>query len=172
MIETKKISLPIEGMTCASCVTKVEKAISKAEGIANVSVNLATEKVSFEIDTDRADLNKIAELIDDAGYKIDLSVLSDKKDASSLKQITDYKSLYEEQTKKDFIVALILTIPIIIINMGMLWETFNDIIPLSTEQLNKILLLLTTPVIFIPGKRFFTAFWKNLRHLTADMNSL
>ncbi len=172
MIKTSKISLPVEGMTCASCVTKVEKAISKAEGIKNVSVNLATEKVSFEIDSEKADLNKIAELVNDMGYKIDFSVLSNKTDTSSLKQTTDYKNSYEGQTKKDFIFALILTIPIIIINMGMMWEAFTDIIPLSTEQINKILLLLTTPIIFIPGKRFFSAFWKNLLHLTADMNSL
>jgi len=170
-IETKKISLPVEGMTCASCVARVEKAISKAEGVKNVNVNLATEKVSFEIESENFNLTRIAELIDDAGYKIDLSGLTEnKKFIGESNEV--YKSTFEDQTKRDFIFALIFTIPVTIINMGMMWEGFTNFIPLSPDYLNKILLILTTPIIFIPGKRFFTAFWKNLLHLTADMNSL
>ena len=170
-IETKKITLPVEGMTCASCVARVEKAISKANGVKNVSVNLATEKVSFEIESENYDLTRIAELIDDAGYKIDHSGFTEnKKFISESNEV--YKSTFEDQTKKDFILALVFTIPVTIINMGMMWEGFTNLVPLSSDYLNKILLILTTPIIFIPGKRFFTAFWKNLTHLNADMNSL
>ena len=60
MIETKKISLPVEGMTCASCVARVEKTVAKVEGIKNVSVNLATEKVSFDYDPKLVDLKDVA----------------------------------------------------------------------------------------------------------------
>jgi len=56
--------------------------------------------------------------------------------------------------------------------MGMMWIEFHNVIPFSNETVNKILLLLTIPVVFISGKRFYTIFWKNLLHLTADMNSL
>lgn len=172
MIQTKKISLPVEGMTCASCVARVEKAVSKADGVKNVSVNLATEKVSFEIDSDKADLKSIAELVDDAGYKLDITSFQKSKENKLANENVDYRSSYEDQTKKDFLIALVLTIPIAIINMGMMWDGFINIIPLSSDHLNKILLLLTTPIIFIPGKRFFSAFWKNFLHFTADMNSL
>ncbi|MFO7525930.1 MAG: cation transporter, partial [Ignavibacteriaceae bacterium] len=147
MIETNKISLPIEGMTCASCVARVEKAVSKAEGVKNVSVNLATEKVTFELKNGQTDLSKIAALVDEAGYKIDVSSLKDKK-VIPVRESSDYKSSYEDQIRRDFIIALILTIPIAIINMGMMWEGFTNFIPLSNDYLNKILLLLTTPVIF------------------------
>jgi P-type Cu+ transporter len=170
-IETKKISLPVEGMTCASCVARVEKAISKADGVKNVTVNLATEKVSFEIESENFDLTRVAELIDEAGYEVDLSGFTEnKKFISESNEV--YKSTFEDKTKKDFILALIFTIPVTIINMGMMWEGFTNFIPLSSDYLYKILLILTTPIIFIPGKRFFTAFWKNLTHLYADMNSL
>ena len=56
--------------------------------------------------------------------------------------------------------------------MGMMWEGFflNNL--LNVEQINKILLLLTTPVLFVSGKRFYKIFWNNLKHFTADMNSL
>ena len=171
MIETKKISLPVEGMTCASCVARVEKAVSKAEGVKNVSVNLATEKVSFEIENGKADFKSIAKLVEDAGYKIDLSQVNNDKIKTSQNE-NKFKDSFEDRTKKDFIIALIFTIPVVILNMGMMWDGFTNILPISNDHINKILLVLTTPVIFIPGKRFFTAFWKNLLHFTADMNSL
>src|SRR5690606_36243895 len=146
MIKSTRISLPVEGMTCASCVARVEKAVLKADGIKNVSVNLATEKVSFELENGNADFSKIAKLVDEAGYKLDITPLENNKEVKSLNETVDYKSSYEDQTKKDFLVALILTIPIVILNMGMMWDGFINIIPLSSDHLNKILLLLTTPI--------------------------
>ena len=53
-----------------------------------------------------------------------------------------------------------------------MFEGFRESIPFTDFQLNKILLILTTPVIFISGKRFYKIFWNNLKHFTADMNSL
>jgi copper chaperone CopZ len=52
--------LPVEGMTCASCVARVEKAITKFDGVTNVNVNLATEKVTLDYDPDKVDLNEIS----------------------------------------------------------------------------------------------------------------
>ncbi len=171
IIKTEKITLPVEGMTCASCVARVEKAVSIAKGVKNVSVNLATEKVTFEAEKDNINFTEIAKLINDAGYKVDVSEFTENE-KSNLKSGNTFKSSYEDSIKKDFLFALILTIPITFINMGMMWKGFESIIPLSTDQLNKLLLILTTPVVFISGKRFFISFWKNLLHFTADMNSL
>lgn len=171
MIQTSKISLPVEGMTCASCVARVEKAVSKAAGVKNVSVNLATEKVTFEADKDIIDPTEIAELVSDAGYKVDISVFNEKP-KREVKSDDTFKSTYEDGIRKDFLLSLILTIPITFLNMGMMWKGFGELIPLSTDQLNKTLLILTTPIIFVPGKRFFISFWKNLKLFTADMNSL
>jgi Cu+-exporting ATPase len=56
--------------------------------------------------------------------------------------------------------------------MGMMWDSFFIYDFFSVEQINKILLLLTTPVLFVSGKRFYKIFWNNLKHFTADMNSL
>ncbi|MFN3693401.1 MAG: heavy-metal-associated domain-containing protein, partial [Ignavibacterium sp.] len=66
-IESQKISLPIEGMTCASCVTRVEKALAKAPGVKKVAVNLASEKALLEIDPNEFDLTFAKVLIEDAG---------------------------------------------------------------------------------------------------------
>ncbi len=166
----QKISVPVSGMTCASCVARVEKSISRIEGIKNVSVNLATEKANFEIDNNLASLTQVEKAIEDAGYKIDLSSV-DKKSAGSTVQ-SDIKSDFDFELKKDFLLAISLTVPIFLLSMGMMLEGIHDLIPMSQDIINKILLLLTIPVVFISGKRFYKIFWKNLLHLTADMNSL
>ena len=169
-ITTEKISLPVEGMTCASCVARVEKAVSKFEGVSAVNVNLATEKVSLEYDPSVVDLNKLAATVEDIGYKLDLSVLQKEKNFSDEEH--DYLDTHLKELKSDLIFAVVLTIPIAIINMGMMWESFFLNNFFSVEQINKILLLLTTPVLFVSGKRFYKIFWNNLKHFSADMNSL
>lgn len=168
-LETEKISLPIEGMTCASCVTRVEKALTKAPGVKKVAVNLATEKAFVEVDPNEFDLNIVKEIVADAGYKVKLPEGINPLIKSSTAETS---SDYEREIKRDFFTSLLFTLPVFILSMAMMWSDFRNLIPLNDVQLNKILLLLTTPIIFIPGKRFFSVFWKNTTHLTADMNSL
>jgi Cu+-exporting ATPase len=169
----KNYNLAVEGMTCASCVTRIEKIVNKFEGVKNVSVNLATERVSFEVENDNFNLNPIASAIEEYGYKLKLE--PDKK--ANLKKIDDSlfmeeKDNYFEQIKKDFLLSLIFTIPVFTISMLVNFQFFLDIWQISTDNTYKILLLLTTPIIFISGKRFYQAAWTNLKHLSADMNSL
>ncbi|WP_304129993.1 cation-translocating P-type ATPase [Ignavibacterium album] len=173
-IEIKKISLPIEGMTCASCVARVEKALTNAPGVINVAVNLATEKAMIEFNPNDFDLARVKDFVEEAGYKVRLPAIekSGNQPDYSINSNHDISSDYTNQIKKDFVISLVLTIPVFILSMGIMWTDFRNAIPLNDEQLNKLLLLLTTPIIFIPGKRFFKIFWKNTLHFTADMNSL
>jgi Cu+-exporting ATPase len=67
---TAAIDLPIIGMTCASCVRTVERALSKAEGVSSVNVNLATERASVEYDPQVVTLPQLIEQIDHAGYGV------------------------------------------------------------------------------------------------------
>ena len=166
----KNISAPVIGMTCASCVARVEKTLKKIEGIENVSVNYATEKASFEIDESKANYNEVVEAIEDAGYKINIpkeqaEIISDKTQDSEKE---DAAKTFELKLKNDVILSVIITIPILILSMG--GEFFSNV--LSTDYLNKILFLLTLPLIFITGKRFFIIFWNNLKHKAVDMNTL
>lgn len=173
-IDSKKLSLTIEGMTCASCVARVEKALAKSPGVKEVSVNLATEKALLEINPKEFDLNVVKEIIEDAGYKIRLQDSFEKANKISSGKVSKQTEIpdYHSEVKKDFLIALILAFPVFILSMGMMWMDFRNQIPLNDEQINKVLLILTTPIIFIPGKRFFSAFWKNTVRFTADMNSL
>jgi P-type Cu+ transporter len=163
--EIQTLSLPVEGMTCASCVSRVEKAVSKIEGVKNVNVNLATEKVTFESDDGSNVIDKVKQNVEAAGYKLVVPKEEEKTEPAS-------KGDFEKRLKKDLILSAALTVPILILNMGMMWQAFMNFVPLSFDDISRVLLLLTIPVVFVSGKRFYIIFWNNLKHFTADMNSL
>ena len=169
----KNFNLPVEGMTCASCVTRVEKIIGKFNGVKNISVNLATERVSFEVDNNNFDLHTIAEAVEEYGYKlkIESAVETDFHTTSEDLSVSE-KDEYYERVKRDFLLALILSFPIFIISMLMDYPFFQNFLYIPVDSIHKILLILTTPVVFISGKRFYQIFWANLKHFSAEMNSL
>jgi|CZKP01.1.fsa_nt_gi Cu+-exporting ATPase len=171
MENKETLSLPVEGMTCASCVLRVEKAIKKIEGVEDVNVNLATEKVTFTFNKSEAKLNTIANAVEDAGYKIILPSKSISTEVSESTYENDSSKKYKE-LRNSFIFSLILAIPVLIINMVSMTNWFMTWSPLSMDSINRILLLVTTLIIFIPGRRFFISAWKLLKHFSADMNTL
>ena len=63
-------SFPVEGMTCASCVNRVEKAIAKVPGVESAGVNLATERATVTYDPSETDLARIAQAVEKAGYRV------------------------------------------------------------------------------------------------------
>ncbi len=69
MARTKE-TYPVLGMTCASCVRKIETVLGKTEGIVEASVNFASEKVTIEYDNDQIDLQKIEKIIKSIGYEL------------------------------------------------------------------------------------------------------
>lgn len=176
--DMQKLSLPVEGMTCASCVARVEKALKKVEGLDNVSVNFATEKASFEIDPKRVDLSRVAAVVEEAGYKLQLPEKKEKEGPTEEDEAIGSGNEYYKQLTRDLIFAAVLTFPIFLISMTMEFAWFHKFFfssvshPKMMDYINKILLIFTTPIVFISGKRFFVIFWNNLKHLVADMNSL
>ncbi|MFA3782796.1 heavy metal translocating P-type ATPase [Melioribacteraceae bacterium 4301-Me] len=163
-----KFNLPVEGMTCASCVARVEKIVSKFDGVKNVSVNFASEKVSFETENANVDLKEIADAIAEYGYKLKYDEAHEQKKQENM-LISEEEDSYYYELKKDFFVSLAFTIPIFLLSMA---SEFSWLKGISKETIQKILLILTTPVIFNPGKRFFKIFWNNLKHFSAEMNTL
>jgi len=163
----KKITynLPVEGMTCASCVARVEKTLKKMPGLEDIAVNLASEKVHFDLNPGSATLEQIAEAVADAGYHLQLPAAAQASDATPA-------DAHARELARDFRLSLAFAVPVFLISMGMTWSFFVRLWPFAAVTTHKILLILTTPVIFIPGRRFYSIFWNNLRHLTADMNSL
>ncbi len=173
-----RYSLPVEGMTCASCVARVEKIVSKFDGVNNVSVNFATEKISFETQNPSIDIKEIADAVDKFGYKIKIdSTVKNVQDqdvvsGSTKEVLKEEKDDHYSELKKDFLVALFFTIPNFVVSMFMGAEWFKSFWPLNTTHTSNLLLIITTPVMFISGKRFFIIAWNNIKHYSTDMNTL
>ncbi len=149
-------------MSCASCVARVEKALKNVDGVENAMVNLATEKATVTFDPGRVSGTQLKGAVANAGYELILPIATADADRSAAKDEAFTK------LKKEFILSAVLTAPIVLLSMlGMM-----DSLPFSIGVTNKILLILTTPVMFISGRRFFKGFWVTANHLTADMNTL
>ena len=67
---TKEITLPVTGMTCASCVRRIEKALAKVDGVQDASVNLATERAKVTYDADAVTLEQMKAAVEKVGYGV------------------------------------------------------------------------------------------------------
>lgn len=149
--------LDIKGMTCASCVFRIEKVLKKNEGITAASVNLATEKASISYEPAKVDVQKIISLISVAGYEAKLS--QDNKQNSIEKQ-----DLLKKE-KLLIIISTILTLPLV---LPMLVEPFGiHLMPSPWIQL-----ILATPVQFYVGAKFYKSAWGALKARIGNMELL
>ena len=173
-LDLKNADLPLLGMSCSACATRIEKALGKAEGVENATVNFATTRATVHYDSARTDLGKLREAIRNAGY--DAIVQEEAPEggapAQSLQdaEIEARDKEFNEQKRK-FILALILTIPVAVMAMG------GHLSPALERLFNfsgraYVELALTTPVLFWAGREFFTGAWAAARHRAADMNTL
>jgi Cu+-exporting ATPase len=164
------LSLPVEGMTCASCVARVEKALTRVDGVEQASVNLASERVTLTFNPKKTDFPRLASAVEQAGYKL---LLPDSASASAGETLPeDHQEKAYRKTKADFLLSVSLSIPVMILSMVSMSEWFMLWSPLSMDEVNRFLFLLSTAVMVFPGRRFFEAALKQARHFTADMNTL
>ncbi len=175
--EIKTLTLPVEGMTCASCVARVEKAMKKVEGVTDVNVNFATEKVTFSYNDTATNISALSGIVEDAGYKLVLPAKEESPSAQSTGNDTDIPENLDQkksykQLKSEFLFAAIMTIPIMFISMISMTAWFHSWNPLPMEYIDRLLFLATTMVMFISGKRFFVISGRLLKHFSADMNTL
>jgi len=161
------VSLPVEGMTCASCVARVEKTLKKVEGVAEVNVNLATEKATITFDAGKTTLENLSKIIDDAGYKLVLPVEKENVEENIPLGSTAYKKL-----RNEFLISLLFSLPVMAISMLYMSESFMSVSPVSMDTINMLLFFASLVVMVFSGKRFFVSTYKNLLHFAADMNTL
>ena len=161
------ITAPVEGMTCASCVLRVEKALKKVEGVSDATVNLATEQTTITFDPSRVNMEKLGNAVSDAGYTLGKPIGDGDKKEDAERYRAGLRRL-----KIDLAVSASLTVPVIVISMLSMTSWFHGVVPLGMGEVNMLLLVLTAPVLLFSGRRFFEGFWKTARHATADMNTL
>ncbi|MDO5666379.1 MAG: heavy metal translocating P-type ATPase [Alcaligenaceae bacterium] len=179
------IALGVGGMTCASCVARVERFVGRMDGVKSVVVNLTTERADIDLEPNAAvSADDIMAVINKAGFETTLldnsaqstgEGLSDVVDSSWVEQLSKRKEQEEGVLKRDLIIALILTLPVFVLEMGS-----HLIPPMHHWVVNSIGLqnswyfqfVLTTLVLLFPGRRFYEIGIPALLRMGPDMNSL
>ncbi|WP_432712651.1 heavy metal translocating P-type ATPase [Pedobacter sp.] len=152
----KNTSLPVLGMTCASCASSVESKIAAQPGVSSAAVNYATQRVNVVYNPKMVNPQVLQKAIQDIGYDLILDEETGEQQQEEIKA-----DLYQALKKKT-IAAAILTLPIVVIGMF-----FMDM-----PYANYLMLLLTTPVLFVFGQSFFINAVKQAKHGSANMDSL
>jgi Cu+-exporting ATPase len=143
-----KISLELEGMTCASCAARIEKQLNELDSV-DASVNLATEQASVRYDGERVSVDDMLRAVESAGYRASTGAHSEQP--------------VRNTTTARLGLAASLTVPVVVLAMvgafqfaGWEWVAFA----------------LTTPVVFWAGWAFHAAAARNLRHRLLTMDTL
>jgi P-type Cu+ transporter len=163
-VVTEKTEFDIFGMTCAACVSRIEKALNKMEGVTNATVNLALESARIEYNPSQVTIQDMVKKIEKLGYKA-------KVKQEKTVDIADHRQKEIEEQKGKFIFSLILSIPL-------LWAMvshfeFTSFIYLPEMFMNPwVQWALATPVQFIVGRQFYVGAYKALRNGSANMDVL
>lgn len=166
--QSPAIELNIAGMTCASCVGRVEKALKKVPGVQSATVNLATEKALIQADAN-VTAEQLIQAVAKAGYEATLQ--------SQVDSISQQQQKEDELNvlKQDLMIATLLAVPVFILEMGShMIPAFHHLIAstLGTQNSWYLQFILTTLILIFPGRRFYQKGIPALLRLAPDMNSL
>ncbi len=170
----KKVKFNIQGMTCSSCSSHVEKSVKNLNGIKNVNVNLLSNTMIAEYDEKYLDDNIIIKAVIDAGYGISVE---DKKIEKELENDDGIKSM-----KKRLIISICFLVPLMYIAMyHMFYEWFGLPIPKIIDSIfsgtqNAIIfgftqILLLLPIVYV-NRNYFIVGFKRLFKRSPNMDSL
>lgn len=171
-VPAETTELSIEGMTCASCVGRVEKALKAVHGVSSAVVNFATERASIQ---GCADVIALVTAIKNAGYDARVIATTAGSSWSETDERTEKEDTERRRLTRDFAIAAVLTVPVFILEMGShLIPGMHDLITstIGIEANWYLQFVLTTIVLFGPGIRFYHKGFPALGRLVPDMNSL
>ena len=171
-VPSQSVDLQVGGMTCASCVGRVERALRKVPGVQDAVVNLATERASVQLQGG-VTVGALIAAIEKAGYEaqpVAHSAGAAGEDATAERQAQERESL-----KRSLIFATVFALPVFLLEMGgHMVPAFHHWIAGSIGTQNSWYLqcALTAVVLFGPGRRFFEKGVPALLRAAPDMNSL
>ncbi|MCF2442373.1 cadmium-translocating P-type ATPase [Dyadobacter sp. CY345] len=158
VLNTKKVTLPVTGMSCAACAVSVESMLKSTSGVADAGVNYANQSAWVDFDPKATDLPALDKVLQSIGYGF---IINDDEDEGIAEQ-EKLKLEHYHDLKRKTIWTGILAIPVVIIGMF-----FMDM-----PNGNYIMLALTAPVLFIFGKDFYVNAWNQARHGKSNMDTL
>ena len=148
---------PILGMSCAACATRVEKTLGKQSGVCRVAVNYAAATATVTYDPEQTSPETLKQAVREAGYDLIITQDAHATDEAEQARRDRYGHMRRRTTW-----AIALAVPIAVIGMAFMefrwvaWVTW----------------ILSTPVVFWLGRQFYINAWKQLRHGTANMDTL
>ncbi len=157
----KIVRLQITGMTCAACSARIEKGLSKMDGVSSAAVNLALSNAEVCFDADGVKEKDLVERIEKLGYGAEVVREEDRDRERELREKE------ERSLRRTLVASLVLSSPLLVA-MGLMAAGAH--IPLFHDPVFQI--AFATPVQFIVGRRFYVQAWKGLRSLSPGMDLL
>ena len=167
-VPATSVDLVVEGMTCASCVGRVERALAAVPGVQSATVNLATERALVR---GTADVATLVQAVEAVGYDARAVTAGGAADDAMAAR----KEAEELSLKRDLTIAAALSLPVFVMEMGShLFAPMHHLI-MSTIGMQTswvVQFILTTLVLLGPGRRFYLKGYPALLRAAPDMNSL
>jgi Cu+-exporting ATPase len=166
-----EVVLPIEGMTCASCVNRIERFLKKTEGVQEASVNLATERATIRFLPTVTGRGELIGAIEAAGYEVRGGADQGRAAAGegALADETTEEDLERARERRELAIQSLASLAVAgAIMLLMFWPG----LPVGMEDLNKLVLWPATFIQFWAGARFYRAAWRALQHASATMDTL
>jgi P-type Cu+ transporter len=163
----ERLDLPVTGMTCASCVNRIERFLSRTDGVVDATVNLATERAAVAYDPARTDPAEIASAIEAAGYGVATEA---RVTGPAGTAATDADDARRAADQRELLVGAIASTGIGLAMMAVMFWPGG--VPWPMMSVNAWFIAPATLVQFVFGRRFLTAAWRNARHGTATMDTL
>jgi len=167
---TSTLDLGVQGMTCANCVGRVERALKKVDGVLGASVNLATERATVQYLPSVVSPGQLKAAVRESGYEVlDTAAGQDRGDAERAA-----KEKEVQQLKRSVLFSAVFALPLLLIAMlPMLYMPAEMwLMDRLGSVVNWTMLALAVPVQFGPGRRFYRQGWAALKHRSPDMNTL
>lgn len=157
----------VTGMSCASCVARVEKAVNKVDGVTSCSVNLLTNSMSVDGDVKSSD---VISAVEKAGYGASLKGNSSKENKSNDEPLKDTET---PKLKKRLFSSLVFLLLLMYISMGhMMWGFPLPSILANNHIAMGLVQLLLTGIIMVINQKFFISGFKALIHRSPNMDTL
>jgi Cu2+-exporting ATPase len=157
----------VTGMSCASCVARVEKAVNKVDGVTSCSVNLLTNSMSVDGDVKSSD---VISAVEKAGYGASLKGNSSKENKTNDEPLKDTET---PKLKKRLFSSLVFLLLLMYISMGhMMWGFPLPSILANNHIAMGLIQLLLTGIIMVINQKFFISGFKALIHRSPNMDTL
>jgi heavy metal translocating P-type ATPase len=173
-VPEETVELAVEGMHCASCVGRAERALLAVPGVLEVGVNLATERARVRLARGAATPAGLARAVEAVGYAAKPVPPPSRGDGAA-EAATARRAAERARLARDLRLAAVLTLPLLLVEMGShLVPAFHDLLALTVGEggVRAAQFALATAVLFGPGLRFFRHGVPALLRAAPDMNSL